>query len=217
MRCPSCGDEYERALETCTTCGVALVDEDAPHAVDTVDAAGAVKDAAPSRSSADHTGARSAGATAVVGRFDPALATAVAEAVRDLGVEPTIEHEDGVCIVAVPSDARDGLRAHLAARYRTVLDRLDDEGFVALEEYRGPLPGWLDAPDGAWVDRAGRLHVAVPDEEEIAADDRRTLGPALVGLGLVLALLGWYAGGDLRAAGLVACVPLVVVGLMLPR
>lgn len=153
-----------------------------------------------------------------VGRFHPAAAEAVVELARRRGIPTDVEKADDSIDVLVPGEHRDDLRAQLTVAWDGVLARLDPVAQLDVRAAGGRLAGWVDAPEGAWVDREGKLRVAASDEEERAADLGRTLGPALMAAGLLLGLLAWYMGeGRLRLLTAVAGVALVAVGLFLPR
>lgn len=192
MHCPSCGAEYEPHVRTCPDCDVALVSDPALIAPP----------------------------TAHLGRFHHAVALEVAEFAGRRGIEPTIgaaEDGDGVTI-RVPTSRRDGLRADLMVAWPSLFSELGPEDQQAVRELRGPLAGWYDAPDGAWVDRQGRLRAAPPREEEEAADADRALGPALVAIGMIVLVVAWYVGpGLLRLAAAIVGLALVLLGLFAPR
>ena len=160
-------------------------------------------------------------ALARLGRFQPDVAAAVAAFAARRHVV-ALEQEDpddsGVVTLLVPADQRDELRAQLVVGWDAVLSSLDLDLALELRTSATSLPGWLDAPSGAWVDRAGRLRVARAPEEELEDDARRTLGPGMAVTGALLLLLAWYVGpGDLRWSAGVAGVLLLVVGLFVPR
>ncbi len=190
MRCPRCAAGYEDHIALCADCGVPLVADTAP----------------------------TLGVPARVGRFHPAAAAAVAELARRRGIPIDLEAADGRVDVLVPGEHRDDLRAELLVTWESVLSGIDPETQLDLRAAGGRLAGWVDAPEGAWVDRQGKLRVAASDEEEVAADLRRTYGPALVAAGLLLGLLAWYAGeGRLRLLAAIAGFGLVTIGVFLPR
>lgn len=153
-----------------------------------------------------------------MGRFHPAVAAVVADVARRRGLPVDTGPVDGSVEVLVPADGREDLRAELAVGWEGVLAALDPEDVTAVRSSGGRLPGWEDAPDGAWVDRQGRLRVAGPDEEERAADDDRALGPVLVVVGGLALLLAWYTDGEgLRLLAGVGGLGAVLTGLFLPR
>jgi hypothetical protein len=107
---------------------------------------------------------------------------------------------------------RDDLRAELALTWGQIVHALPAEQTVTVLGLGGASPGWYDAPQGGWVDRAGRL---VVDDDERKDGEVRLAGPALTVVGAVLLLMGWYVGAD--AVVVVAGVALTVFGLLLPR
>ena len=192
MHCPSCGAEYEPHVSTCPDCDAALVSDPALITPP----------------------------TAHLGRFHPAVALEVAGFAGRRGIEPTFARPDdgeGVAI-RVPTSRRDGLRADLMVAWPSLFSDLDPEDQETLRQLRGPLAGWYDAPEGAWVDRQGRLRAAPPREEEEAADADRALGPALVAIGMIVLVVAWYVGaGLLRLAAAIVGLALVLLGLFAPR
>ena len=153
-----------------------------------------------------------------LGRFDAIAAPAVIAELRTRGVDAEVDGDDeaGEATVRVPEESYADLRAALLFGWDRVLARLDLEEVAALTA--GPAPGWRDAPQGAWVDRDGRVRVSEGPEAEEHADARRTIGPAMAAVGALLLLLAWYVGpGPLRGGCVVVGVTLLLVGLLLPR
>lgn len=187
MRCPACGDDYEPGIASCAGCGVAL-------------------------------GTVQIGGRARLGRFHPAAARAVVELAvqRDLPVQ-TSAVDDRVDVL-VPTERRDELRAELLLAWDALLARLppqDQAELQALEAER--LPGWEDAPDGAWVDRDGQLWAAPAEEDEIEEDAHRSVGPALMAVAVVLLFVAWQSGdGQLRLFTAISGLGLLLIGIFLP-
>lgn len=183
--CPRCRDEYEDGVERCADCDVPLVDDDlpAPPQVD-----------------------------AVLGRFHPLAAAPIVDVLERRGIAHD-RRELGPAQVEllVDRDFRDDLRAELVLNWTGLVASLDEEERAVLSG--GSQPGWYDAPRGAWMDAQGRLQVERTEEEELAADARRTAGPTLAVIGAVLLIFGWWGGSELAA---VAGVAALVVGLLLP-
>jgi hypothetical protein len=186
MRCPRCFDEYEPDVTSCATCGEPLVSLDAPHAPR---------------------------ADALLGRFHPA----VADRLEGLLTHRRITHRrvdrDDDAELYVDHGWRDDLRAEFALTWAQVVHQLPEESALTVRGLGGAAPGWYDAPRGGWVDRAGKL--VVESEDDAEADTARLAGPAMVTIGAVLLLLGWYVG----AGGVVLLVgiSLLALGLLLPR
>lgn len=192
MRCPVCRDEYETGVTTCADCDVALVPADAP-----------VQPRVDSH----------------LGTFHPAVAAQVSSLLdhRRIAFDEVPAGEDRIAVV-VDREWRDELRAELVVTWSDLVGRLPEEEMYDVLGAGGAQPGWYDAPRGAWIDRAGRLQVDPTEDEQIAADQRRLLGPALVAAGVVLLLLGWYGtGATTRALAGLLGVLLIVGGLLVPR
>lgn len=186
MRCPRCLDDYEPDVATCATCGSPLV---APGA-----AAGPVVDAR-------------------LGRFHPAVADRVVQLLAHRRIAHVrIERDDDVEVL-VDRAWRDDLRAELALTWAQIVHALPAEQTVTVLGLGGASPGWYDAPQGGWVDRAGRL--VVDDAERSKDGEVRLAGPALTVIGAVLLLMGWYVGAD--AVVVLAGLALTVFGVLLPR
>jgi hypothetical protein len=190
MRCPSCHDEYEPHVRTCATCSIPLVD--------------AATDAVAPAAMAD----------AKLGVFHPLVAAAVAALLDRRGIEHETATDGGRVTVLVDRDWRDDVRAELALTWGDLVRGLPEEEVVEVLGAGGPNPGWYDPPRGGHVDRHGRL--VVDDNEEDAEDDAaRVIGPALLTIGAILLVVGWYVLGS--AAVAVAGGGLALVGLFSPR
>ena len=188
MRCPRCGDEYEDHVSECAQCGVPLMPPGASP---------------PPRTDA------------LLGTFHPVPATQVLDLLQRRGIEHDHVEADGRVEVLVDREWRDDLRAELAVNWRELISRLPRDDMYGILSEGGRQPGWYDAPEGAWVDRDGRLKVEPAGDEELEADAARTVGPGLVGFGAFLVLVGWYVGGV--AWMVVLGVGLVLTGVFLPR
>lgn len=153
-------------------------------------------------------------ADALLGRFHPAIA----DRLEDLLVHRRIAHRrvdrDDDAELYVERSWRDDLRAELALTWAQIVNRLPEGPALEVRALGGASPGWYDAPRGGWVDRSGRLVVEAEDQEA-AADGARLAGPAMVTIGAVLLLLGWYV--DAGAVVLLTGITLLVFGLLLPR
>jgi hypothetical protein len=191
MRCPSCHDEYEDTVTTCRSCGVPLVPDDAV-------------DAAPPPPSVDTR----------LGTFHPAAVTLVLALLDTRGVPHETRTTGQGIEVLVPYEWRDDLRAELTLTWGELVRRLDEDATLAVLGAGGSTPGWYDAPHGGYVDRAGRLVVAV-DDDEVEDDAARVVGPALLTVGAILVVLGWWMFDS--AAVAVAGVALAILGLVTPR
>jgi hypothetical protein len=191
MRCPSCHDEYEDTVTTCTSCGVTLVANDVP------------------------LGPRVAsGPPARLGTFDAVVVPAVLAVLDEHGIGHETRTTSRGVEVLVPVEWRDDLRTELTLTWSEVVRRLEEDDVLTVLALGGSAPGWTDAPRGGYVDRSGRLVVAV-DEDESEDDAARVVGPALLTIGAVLVVFGWYV---LDAGGVVAAgIALVLAGLVVPR
>jgi hypothetical protein len=187
MRCPRCLDEYEPDVATCVACGETLVGPDAVPAPRT---------------------------DALLGRFHPAVADRLEGVLTHRGIAHRRVDRDDDAELFVDRPWRDDLRAELALTWSQVVHRLPEESALAVLALGGATPGWYDAPRGGWVDRAGKLVVEAEDQEH-EADTARLAGPAMVTIGTVLLLLGWYVSAG--AGVLLAGISLLVFGLLLPR
>ncbi len=129
----------------------------------------------------------------------------------------TIEVDDRRVELRLPADVRDDLRATLTLNWPDFVRALEPEARQQLVDdgATGDHPGWLDAPRGAWVDDEGRLRVEAGPDEVASEDAARTVGPALVIVGVVVLLLSWVTGFD--AGPVLLGVGAVVLGLLLPR
>jgi hypothetical protein len=190
MRCPSCQDEYEPDVTTCASCGVPLVPDAA--VVAPVPAAVDVR----------------------LGTFHPAVTGLVLGVLDRRGVPYDTRTTDRGVEVLVADEWRDDLRAELTMTWGDLVRRLDEDDALAVLGAGGSTPGWVDAPRGGYVDRHGRLVVAVEDDER-DDDAGRVVGPTLLTLGAIIAVLGWWLfdSAPITLAGLA----LAVLGLVLPR
>lgn len=188
LTCPVCGDEYEEGVVECADCGVPL--------------------APPDHAPAPRT-------DALLGTFHPVPAQQVLAMLERRGIPHDSVEADGRVEVLVERQWRDDLRAELAVNWTDLVARLPQEQMYEVLSGGGKQPGWYDAPQGGWVDRAGRLKVDADTTEHLEQDASRTVGPALVGTGAVLLLMGWYIGG--AEWMVVLGIGLVLVGLFLPR
>jgi hypothetical protein len=187
MRCPRCLDEYEPDVATCATCGVPLL---------------------------DHGTSAGPQVDARLGRFHPAVADRLEGLLAHRKVaHRRIDRDDDVELV-VDRQWRDDLRAELALTWAQVVHGLPEDQALKVLGLGGAAPGWYDAPQGGWVDRAGKLVVESDDPDPRTAAPRLA-GPAMLTVGAVLLLLGWYVGAD--AVVVLAGVGLTVLGLLLPR
>ena len=190
--CPVCRDEFEDDVDVCPVDEEVLVpvDELPPPRVD----------------------------DAQLGLFHPAVVLLVQRwlTANQTGFR-TVEVDDRRVELRVGEDVRDDLRASLTLNYAGFVRALEPEARQALVAAgaAGDHPGWHDAPQGAWVDDEGRLRVEASPEEEAVHDASRTVGPALVVVGVILLLLAWVAGFD--AGPVLLGISAIVLGLLLPR
>lgn len=172
----------------CTECGVALIADDQPL---------------PPR------------VDARLGTFHPTVAGRIV----DLLESRRIAHEqaaDGDAIrLLVDRRFRDDLRTELAMSWSDIVGRLPEEEMYDVLSSGGRQPGWFDAPQGAWVDRAGRIQMDPGHDEEAEHDAGRVLGPSLLTVGVVLLLFGWYAGPSPIA--ILTGIAALLLGAFLPR
>ncbi|HEX9890350.1 MAG TPA: hypothetical protein VGA69_12775 [Nitriliruptorales bacterium] len=189
--CPRCGDEFEDAVVRCPDHDVLLVPPGTP----------------PPPPDAD----------ALLGTFHPAVAELLVGTLE----HRLIPHDrfvlDDEVELLVPAEHRADLRSELVVNWPELLDRIPEEQREEVRALGGQLPGWHDAPEGAWVDRQGRLQVSEAPDHEGLDDARRTLGPMLVVAGTTALLLGWYLGGQAATPLILAGGAAVGVGLFLPR
>jgi hypothetical protein len=153
-------------------------------------------------------------ADALLGRFHPLMADRLeGMLVHRKVTHRRVDRDDDVELYVDPA-SRDDLRAELSLTWAQLVHRLPEDEIVEVLALGGAAPGWHDAPRGGWVDRAGKLVVDAEDQE-VEADTARLAGPAMVTIGTVLLLLGWYVGAD--AVIVLAGVALLIFGLLLPR
>lgn len=194
MRCPKCLDDHEADALVCGTCGVDLQEVDDTGAIVGVDAG------------------PGPAAEARLGSFHPAIAERIAELLFRRAIAHTVVERDDAVEVRIDADWRDDVRAELTLTWSEVLGRLDPAVAQELRELGGSAPGWYDAPQGGYIDRAGRLVVSAVEDDE---DEARIVGPALLTIGAILAVVGWYVldSGAVLSAGLA----LAILGLLTPR
>lgn len=127
-----------------------------------------------------------------------------------------VEVDDDRVELWVPEDVRDDLRAALTLHWSGFVRALEPEAQQVVAEHGSDdHPGWYDAPQGAWIDDAGRLRVE-PSPDEVAVEDAsRTIGPGLVIAGVIILLLAWVTGFD--AGPVLLGGSAIVLGLLLPR
>jgi hypothetical protein len=190
MRCPACDDDYEDHVRVCPDCGSELVPDDTPRT--------------PPAAAVD----------ARLGRFHPLMVGSVTSLLYRRGLSYVTEESADAVTVLVERAWRDDLRAELTLSWGDLVRRLDEETAATVLATGGSAPGWFDPPTGGHVDRAGRLVVDLADEDE-DADSARMVGPALLALGAMLTLGGWYLIGS--DAVTVVGLGLVVLGLFIPR
>jgi hypothetical protein len=191
VRCPSCNDEYEPHVRECAACGVPLVPADA-----------IVTPAAPR-------------ADTRLGTFHPAIAARITMLLDGRAIaNDAITEADRVTIL-VAREWRDDVRAELAMTWGELVRRLPEEEAAIVLAAGGPNPGWYDPPRGGHVDRHGRLVVDVDDGEDAEDDAARVVGPALLTIGAVLLVVGWYVLDSSAVA--VAGAGLALLGLLTPR
>lgn len=148
-----------------------------------------------------------------LGVFHPTMAATLLDLLSQRGTPyETVTRDRGLEIV-VPRDERDGLRAELSVDWGTRIAELDEEQRSDVRWQGGQYPGWLDPPEGGYIDREGRLVVDAKDDSE--ADASRTIGPTLAVVGLGLLLATWYLGLGMGTGFL--GVALLVFGLLVPR
>lgn len=190
MRCPTCHDEYEDGVRSCAECGSTLVPDDDP-----------IPEPEPV-------------ADARLGRFHPAAAESVVRLLGRRGIlHRIIPHDDDVEIQVDP-DFRDDLRAELTLTWREILRLVEEERQADVHAEGGSTPGWHDAPRGGYIDRTGKLVVADEAEDE-ETDASRMVGPAMLTIGAITVVGGWYLVDS--TALIVLGIGLVLVGLFSPR
>jgi hypothetical protein len=201
MRCPSCFDEYEPHVRRCATCGNELVPDEALRRDD-----GSLVD--PEEPEVQHLDR----AMRHLGRFHVALAPHVLALIEGKGIEVAQHLGDDEVTITVPGTWRDDIRAELLLRWDEVLAAVDADQAPDVLAAGGHPPGWPDAPLGGAIDRDGRLVVDAPDDED---DRSRTLGPAMVVGGAILALSGWQVIDS--PALLITGLGVMLLGVFLPR
>lgn len=201
MRCPSCFDEYEPHVRRCATCGNELVPDEELLTED-----GSLPAAAePDHRHLDRT-------LRHLGSFHPAVVPHVVALLEEKGIEVAQHLGDDEVALSVPGGWRDDVRAELLLRWDELLAALDADEAPDVLAAGGHTPGWPDAPLGGAIDRDGRLVVDAPDDE---ADGSRTLGPAMLVGGAILAVSGWQVVD--APALIIVGIGVMIVGLLLPR
>ncbi|MFW5933621.1 MAG: hypothetical protein ACOCT8_02705 [Actinomycetota bacterium] len=147
-----------------------------------------------------------------LGLFDPAVVGPVTARLERAGVAHTTVEHDGSVELRIDRGERDDVRSELAINWDEVVAELEEEQREHLD-HEGPAPGWLDAPRGGHIDRAGRLVVDADDTEEW--ESSRVLGPGLLVGGAAIGLLGWLLvdSGALITLG----IAMVAIGVFIPR
>lgn len=191
MRCPNCGDEYEPDVLRCADCDLPLTDGEGDVEI-------------PSRPPKVDTR---------LGRFHPAVGRLVADVLDRRSIPHTVAPSDDETEVLVDRDWRDDLRTEFAVSWTELLSGLDEGDVEEVRSLGGNAPGWLDAPQGGYVDRQGRM--VVDAGEDADADAARVVGPALLTMGAIAIVTGWLLLSS--PALVVAGIGLAIVGLIVPR
>lgn len=202
MRCPRCLDDYEPHVRRCATCHLDLVPAEQLS-----------DGGAPERDRPAGRPDPTAPAAQHLGRFHPTMASQVLDLLAERGIDAEVHPHDDHIEVAVASTWRDDVRAELVLRWDELLAGLEPDDAPEVLAAGGHTPGWFDAPLGGHIDRDGRLVVDAPTEDDV--DGSRTLGPAMIAGGVILAVSGWQVV-ELPALVLIG-IGLVVLGLFLPR
>ncbi|MEX1178434.1 MAG: hypothetical protein WEB09_08220 [Nitriliruptor sp.] len=147
---------------------------------------------------------------ALLGRFHPAVAGRLGELLYRRGIEHRVVTRDDDTELYVDAAHQGDLRAEFALTWAQIVHGLPADDAVAVLGLGGATPGWYDAPEGGWVDRAGRFVVDAGDGE-----GARMAGPAIAAAGAVILLLGWYAGAG--AGVLIGGAALLLLGALIPR
>lgn len=149
-----------------------------------------------------------------LGRFHPAVGELIAQVLDRRSIPHTVQTHDEGNEILVDRQWRDDLRTEFAVSWDEILRGLDEEHVEHIRGLGGSAPGWFDAPQGGYVDRAGRMVVAT-EEDDDDADAARVIGPALLTVGGIAIVVGWLV---LSMPGMVALgVGLAIVGLIIPR
>jgi hypothetical protein len=201
MRCPTCSAELSDTAAACDACGT------------DASAATVAGDAGWLTSTTGEMHQQGAD-VAVLGRFHPVIAPSIAALLTRRGIGHTLIERDDEVEVRIDRAWRDDVRAELTVTWGDLVRRLDAEDAAAVLASGGTAPGWFDPPRGGHVDRAGRLVVAV-DDEDAEDDAARVLGPLLLTVGAITLVVGWWVLGSGALA--VAGFGLAVVGLFVPR
>jgi len=149
-----------------------------------------------------------------LGRFHPAVGDLIAQILDRRSIPHTVHPHDDSSEIVVDSQWRDDLRTEFSVSWDEMMRGLDEEQRDEVRALGGSAPGWYDAPQGGYVDRAGRMIVG-GQQDDADADAARVLGPALLMMGGIAAITGWLV---LSMPGVVvAGIGLALVGLMIPR
>jgi hypothetical protein len=202
MRCPRCFDDYEPGVTECASCRLELVPAEQLEGGDGTPPTPAPARPDPQAMTAQH-----------LGRFHPTMAAAVLALLEERGIDAEVTTHDDHTELAVAGRWRDDVRAELVLRWDELLESLDPDAAPGVLATGGHAAGWFDAPLGGYIDRDGKLVVDGPTEDD--TDGGRTLGPAMIAGGAILAVSGWQVV-ELPALVLVG-IGLIVLGLFLPR
>jgi hypothetical protein len=192
-RCPECQDDHEDDAVLCGSCGVVL------HEVD--DSGLAIG-----------TPVLPIASDVRLGTFHPAVAERIAELLYRRAIGHTVVERDDAAEVRIDADWRDDLRAELTLTWSEMMTHLDPEVAEEVRAGGGRSPGWYDAPQGGYIDRAGKLVVSAVEDDD---DEARVIGPILLTTGAILAVVGWWVidSGGLLTVGLA----LLILGAFTPK
>ena len=193
-RCPECHDDHEDAALVCGSCGVGLREVDAAGVM-----IGSPVGPAPP-------------ADARLGTFHPAVADRVAELLYRRAIAHRVVQRDDAAEVRIDGAWRDDVRTELTLSWNDLVGHLDPDVAQQVRAGGGRAPGWYDAPQGGYIDRAGKLVVSAIEDDD---DEARVIGPILLTTGAIMGVVGWYVldSGGVLAAGLA----LLLLGLFMPR
>ncbi|WP_130648333.1 hypothetical protein [Egicoccus halophilus] len=150
-----------------------------------------------------------------LGTFHVTMGAAVAGLLEQRRIRHATEPVDRGTRVLVDAGWRDEVRAELTLAWGDLVRALPEDQVLEVLASGGSAPGWYDAPRGGHVDRTGRLVVEAGEEEEAATDAARIAGPALLTVGAILAVTGWYVFDS--SAVLLAGIALLVLGVLSPK
>jgi hypothetical protein len=192
-RCPECQDDHEDDAVLCGSCGVVLHDvDDSGLAIGTpvLPIASDVR----------------------LGTFHPAVAERIAELLYRRAIGHTVVERDDAAEVRIDADWRDDLRAELTLTWSEMMTHLDPEVAEEVRAGGGRSPGWYDAPQGGYIDRAGKLVVSAVEDDD---DEARVIGPILLTTGAILAVVGWWV---IDSSGLLTVgLALLILGAFTPK